>query len=194
MKNWTRNRKLWNQKTVDVAMHHTVMRKWVLRKPTMMRAKPRIHTQLAPNHPLTPRSNHRFGAYFSANHTIECLLKVCEKVCNSLHPFHTLCHLLQLGQHRRTSTGLHHSRSFWWRGCHGAATAAVTVTFSEIDGDLFRRRLSCQFYLVAACSQHLAGWLPKPRPLSILIQQRKALTIQKNDFEWQLVLHLCHCV
>ena len=35
MKNWTRNRKLWNQKTVDVAMHHTVMRKWVLRKPTM---------------------------------------------------------------------------------------------------------------------------------------------------------------
>ena len=46
----------------------------------LMRAKPRIHTQLAPNHPLTARSNHRLGAYFSANHTIECLLKVCEKV------------------------------------------------------------------------------------------------------------------
>ena len=79
----------------------------------LMRAKPRIHTRLAPNHPLTARSNHRFGTYFSANHTIECLLKVCEKVCNSLHRFHTLCHLLQLGQHRRTLTGLHHSRSFW---------------------------------------------------------------------------------
>ena len=28
--------------------------------------------------------------------TIACLLKVCEKVCDSLHCFHTLCHHIQL--------------------------------------------------------------------------------------------------
>ena len=93
----------------------------------LMRAKPRIHTQLAPNHPLTARSNHRFGAYFSANHTIECLLKVCEKVCKSLYRFHTLCHLIQLDEHWQDSTSL---GRFGEGGCKGATLLPLLLSLS----------------------------------------------------------------
>ena len=64
-----------------------------------MQAKPRIHTQLAPNHLLTASSNHRLGAYFSANHRIECLLKKFVTLCTASTPFATSFSLINTDEH-----------------------------------------------------------------------------------------------